>query len=251
MISVGHCFSAREREQLFTAIEASLGSLASEDEFRNYLRERIRPLLPHGMMIAALGRLTVDAVRIDHVIGIDYPQEFIDQVEREISLEKRPVVAHWLANRKPILLDPALHGSMLSEMERREIDDFELGNLAIHGHIDISGRMASYFSFARVPSPLEERYAQILEVLAPHIHAAVMKVIPRSSGLVMLSKKELEALRWVVDGRTNRAIAAILGKSDLTVRNQLHQLFRKLGATNRAEAIRRADELGLLARQAP
>jgi transcriptional regulator EpsA len=242
-------FSERDQKNLIRAIEASLGPLNSIEDFRRFIREQIRPLINHGMLVAGVGRLTFDVLRIQHVIGVDCPAGFLEQIKRKVPLSERPVTSQWLANRKPILIDPVLNAAMLSEAGKREIEQFNLGNLAIHGHLDISGRMASYFSFARVSPPLTEHLALLLEVLAPHIHTALMKVIPLSSDAAAssLSQKELEILRWMVDGKTNREIATILSKSELTVRNQLHKLFGKLGAANRAEAIGRADELGLLA----
>jgi transcriptional regulator EpsA len=242
-------FSKKDRKNLIDAIEASLGPLVSIEDFRNFVRHRIRPLIPHGMMVAGIGRLTFETLHIRHIVGVDCPEEFLNQIQREVPLSERPVTAHWLSNRKPILLDPIVHASMLSEAGKLEIQRFRLGKLAIHGHLDISGRMASYFSFARVRPPLTQRYARLLEVLGPHIHTALMKVIPSSSTSTVskFSRKEIEVLQGVVDGKTNREIARILNKSELTIRNQLHSLFNKLGAGNRAEAVSRADELGLLA----
>lgn len=242
-------FSEKERKNIIRAIEASLAPLSSVEDFRWFIRERIKPLIQHGMMIAGVGRLTVDMLSIRHIVAVDYPKEFLDQLKREVPLSERPVTSHWLIHRRPILLDPVLDVAMLSEAGKREIEQFNLGHLAIHGHLDISGRMGSYFSFAQVRPPLTERYALLLEVLAPHIHTALMKVIPSLGGIASLkfSQKEMQVLRCMVEGRTNREIAAILNKSELTVRNQLHKLFDKLGAANRAEAIREADELGLLA----
>jgi transcriptional regulator EpsA len=242
-------FSEREQKDLVSLIEASLGPLKSTEDFRCFIREHVRPLIPHGMMIAAVGRVTFDALRIEHVVGVDYPQDFLDQIKREANLSEHPVVRRWLVCRKPVLVDPAIDAAMLTEKGKREIEQFRLGNLAIHGHLDISGRMGSYFSFAQVPPPLTERHALMLEVLAPHIHTALMKVIPLLNDVTTSSpsQKEMEVLRWMVNGKTNREIAVILNKSELTVRNQLHRLFDKLGVANRAEAIGRADELGLLA----
>jgi two-component system response regulator DesR len=60
-----------------------------------------------------------------------------------------------------------------------------------------------------------------------------------------LSPRELEVLRLLVSGATNPEIAARLHLSPHTVKEHTSALYRKLGARNRAEAVRRAERLGL------
>jgi ATP/maltotriose-dependent transcriptional regulator MalT len=62
-----------------------------------------------------------------------------------------------------------------------------------------------------------------------------------------VSPREREVLVGLAAGSTNPAIARELGMSPHTVKQHASSVFRKLGARNRAEAVLRADELGLLA----
>jgi len=67
------------------------------------------------------------------------------------------------------------------------------------------------------------------------------------SGLVEpLTERELEVLRLVAEGRSNRQIAGELYLALGTVKTHVHAIAGKLGAANRVEAIVRARELGLL-----
>jgi LuxR family maltose regulon positive regulatory protein len=61
-----------------------------------------------------------------------------------------------------------------------------------------------------------------------------------------LSPRELEVLRHVRDGHTNQMIADTLFISLSTVKKHLNNLFGKLTAKNRTDALRRAREFGLL-----
>ena len=54
-------------------------------------------------------------------------------------------------------------------------------------------------------------------------------------------------LDLIAAGSTNREIASRLYLSPHTVKDHTSALFRKLGARNRAEAVQRAQRLGLLA----
>ena len=51
-----------------------------------------------------------------------------------------------------------------------------------------------------------------------------------------LTRREVEVLRLVAAGRTNRSIAAALVVSEHTVARHMNNIFAKLGVTSRAEA---------------
>jgi two-component system response regulator DesR len=61
-----------------------------------------------------------------------------------------------------------------------------------------------------------------------------------------LSERERRVLELASSGATNREIAARIHLSPHTVKEHLTSLYRKLGARNRAEAVQRAQRLGLL-----
>ena len=59
------------------------------------------------------------------------------------------------------------------------------------------------------------------------------------------SAREREVLRLLASGATNPEIAGRLHLSPHTVKEHTSALYRKLGARNRAEAVQRAERLGL------
>lgn len=60
-----------------------------------------------------------------------------------------------------------------------------------------------------------------------------------------LSPREAESLRLLTEGKTNKEIARELGLQDVTVKMHLRNAYRKIGATNRIEAVRIAIEQNL------
>jgi len=60
-----------------------------------------------------------------------------------------------------------------------------------------------------------------------------------------LTDRESEILALIAGGATNREIAATLFLSPHTVKEHTSTLYRKLGARNRADAVQRAQRLGL------
>lgn len=63
----------------------------------------------------------------------------------------------------------------------------------------------------------------------------------------LLTEREREVLAMIAGGATNREIAARLFLSPHTVKDHTSALYRKMKARNRAEAILRAQRMGLLA----
>ncbi len=66
----------------------------------------------------------------------------------------------------------------------------------------------------------------------------------RASGPCPLSARELEVLRRLAQGKVYKQIAQELGLSASTVRSHLHNVYGKLGALDRAQAVLMATEQG-------
>jgi two-component system nitrate/nitrite response regulator NarL len=59
-----------------------------------------------------------------------------------------------------------------------------------------------------------------------------------------LSKREAEILLLLVEGRTNKEIAIALDLQEITIKVHLRNVYRKIGAANRAQAVRIAMSSG-------
>lgn len=61
-----------------------------------------------------------------------------------------------------------------------------------------------------------------------------------------LTAREREVLQWIAQGLANKQVAAVLKISEHTVKFHISSIYTKLGVTNRAEAVRRGIQLGLI-----
>ena len=82
-------------------------------------------------------------------------------------------------------------------------------------------------------------------VLSPPIARRLMGQV-RQPRRTAVSERELEVLRLVARGNTNKEIASELFISEATVKTHLLHVYEKLDANDRASAVAKGFELGLL-----
>jgi DNA-binding NarL/FixJ family response regulator len=86
-------------------------------------------------------------------------------------------------------------------------------------------------------------------VLSPELTEKVFESLRRaraSQGQTLLSDREVEVLNFMVKGLTTHQMAESLFISDNTVKTHIRHILEKLGANNRAQAVDKAKELGIL-----
>lgn len=76
--------------------------------------------------------------------------------------------------------------------------------------------------------------------------AAGLRGGPADNGVSELSGREIEVLRLVADGNSNKEIGEQLGLSALTVKSHLARIARKLGTGDRAEMVALAMRAGVI-----
>lgn len=86
-------------------------------------------------------------------------------------------------------------------------------------------------------------------VLSPEVTTRILKAVSKSQGYsyeTQLSLREMEVLECLAQGKTSSQIAADLFISENTVKTHVRHILEKLEAANRAEAVSRAIQLGLI-----
>ena len=89
-----------------------------------------------------------------------------------------------------------------------------------------------------------------LEVVAHHFHDAAQRTLGRQAAVpppIPLTSRELEILKWTVDGKTAWEIGQIVHISERTVNVHLRNIMAKFGVHNKTHAAAKAINLGLFA----
>ncbi|MGY4831574.1 helix-turn-helix transcriptional regulator [Sphaerotilaceae bacterium SBD11-9] len=99
-------------------------------------------------------------------------------------------------------------------------------------------------------SPVEiARMTAGLQLLTVHAQDAAMRMLlpaPRQEAGLNLSSRELECLRWTMEGKTAWELGRILGIAEQTAVRHTYNASRKLGCANKHQAVLTALRLGLL-----
>jgi len=105
---------------------------------------------------------------------------------------------------------------------------------------------------SRTPIAIE----QVFATHADHLHGTALKLLSAHAEVTgrlhhplaptMLTRREVQCLRWAAAGKTDHEIAIILDLSISTVRFHLRNARDKLGAAGRAQAIQTAAGLGFV-----
>ncbi len=113
--------------------------------------------------------------------------------------------------------------------------------------------MVRYTREGQPPTSLVERYlarvteaARIFSTLCPALYPTLENGGDSGEG-GELTQSEVLVLQLLDEGKPNKAIAAALHVQPSTVNFHLKNIFEKLGATNRTEAVKKAREKGILA----
>ena len=256
----GFGLSDRVREDFFSIVEPSL-HINTQEEFFKWTQAELQAIFPHGKLVCGLGRLGKHGVQIRHVMGCNFPDEYVQSLQRPDGLTSSPIILRWLKEQQPILFDPDCDKQHCKEIREsappgwlENFRRFGLINLAAHGLRDVENHTASYFSFSSIPGPLTQRHAHLLKLLVPHMHVTLSRVVssPRfnkkrpSTHQENLSSREKEILQWMSSGKSNWEIAQVLGLSESTIKNHVHHILGKMHSATRAQAITKAINLKLI-----
>ena len=249
-------------ENFVRVIETAI-SVQRRYQFFAWSQSSVQAILPHHLLICGAYRRARKVVQLEVFNSIFIPDEVLSVLANGQSPLMQRVVGAWVDNLgKPLAFDvEALVGRNLEE-SRDALVSVGFGELLIHG-VSRPQRISEVESLFILASPgrrSTERQRLYLDLLAPHLHSTYLRVqsvelemndsislAPRGGPVrSTITERERQILGWVREGMNNQQIGAELNISPLTVKNHVQKILRKLGASNRAQAVARAMTLNLL-----
>lgn len=185
----------------------------------------------------------------ENITLTNYPQDWQDYYQKSGAIRIDPLLNHCLGAITPITwqqLENKLHKS------RNGINFFETAaDFYFRSGITIPIRSNQGYrgllSFSRqheTHTQLDKRLTNTLPELCTlalfYCEAASKLNSQHAKEQQKLTPRELEIMKWVAEGKDNEMIASILSVSVSAVAFHIRNIYKKLGAANRANAVARA-----------
>lgn len=236
-----------EEACLFALISAHLRKDLDQEKVYELFESFLHPVFFYKSLIAGVGEVEFTRIKIGKIISVNYPVEFLEQIDKVTSVEKRSLLAYWLEHQQPLYVQGANFDDISSDLEKEEIKIFSLSPMLIHGQRDLSGKFSSYFSFRQCKLD-EERAKFLIKIYMPYLHLILSKGLKWEYSQTFdvklkLTTREWELVDYIKKGKSNKEIAILLQRSPSTIKNQVIALFRKLDVSTRSEALARLQTL--------
>jgi DNA-binding CsgD family transcriptional regulator len=231
--------------------------------FSEVLKSRNRDEF-QGEVVAFTKRLGFDnfsaTVVIDHMLGeaefitVDNtPRAYKESFQNPQNGRRDPVMQHCKRQSVPIIWDQSTYVSRGLGEKWEEQARFGISNgIALALHMP-EGRHF-FLGVERdqaVPADPGEltRVVADLQLFAVHAQDAALRILvpaPADPSLPSLTPRELEALRWTMEGKTAWEVGDVLGIAERTAVLHVNNATHKLGCVNKHQAVLKALRLGLL-----
>ena len=232
------------RPALVAAVEA-LVDVSSPDDFVSWTQTDFRHALPHGAFTACVGKVADNGVKPLALLSFNCPAAYLQSAWQSKDVYSTFLMKRWMQSGQPQLFD--LQRDTATD-DRGCVKDFRasgLQNIAAHGLYDVTREHLSFFSFHQLPYPPRAEQEKSLKMIVPAMHSALLRCLPERSSTAQaiavtsppITGRETEVLSWIRHGKTNGEIAAILGISPHTVKNQVKSVMVKLRVNTRGQAV--------------
>jgi transcriptional regulator EpsA len=259
--------SADHLQRYFRIIQEGIG-VRHHCDLLKWLQGEIQHYLPHEIMVAAWGDFGADSTYYDIVSALPGVRTSYSE-PAGLSPLLRELYNRWVElGRMPVatrMSDLGMSDLGMGELGMGESCMLRTGrglqcsfgkalqgmhSSLLHGISDKRGQHDCLYVIFSSQEGFNNSTLNAMEVLLPYLDNALRRVAPlphpRRTPLLSapadgedfgLSERETEIMGWVRKGKTNAEIGSILCISSYTVKNHLHQIFRKLDVYNRMQAV--------------
>ncbi len=239
--------SKKDAITLLELIHTSL--LCSNEEDFKELVNKLHEVISYDFAVSGLAMTDNCGNVISYkIININYPAEWLDvytskNLHKIDSIMKENFTNFRLQRWKDTFRKCSTPKEFLFHA-----GDFGLQDGFTHGQKNPAGNRGSLLSISGDSVEYNTRTEMILEIVVPHFHQVITRISDRQGrdNIHPLSKRELEVLNWLRQGKSSWDISMLLRISERTVNFHVNNIKRKLDAVNRSQAVSVALQQGLI-----
>lgn len=261
-----------EHAQAMVRLLESAPGVRRRHQFFVWAQSRMQALVPHQVMVCGAYHRQRRGLVFDTFHNVVLSADLLSAIGEADGALTRALTAAWVDGRgRPVRV--ALNRLDGAAGVAAALLRVELGcaDLLVHGvaRPQRPAEIETLFIFGGPTLSGRDHPAMAcLDLLLPQLHQTWQRVVateheflrPLASAPVppraekadpgpaskRITLRECQILRWVREGKSNQQIAVALDISPLTVKNHVQKILRKLGASNRAQAVALAMDKGLL-----
>ena len=256
----------RRAQTIANVIESAI-EVRRRYQFFVWIQGVFQVLLPHKVAVCGVYERACKQVQLEVFNSILVPSPVVALLTDGQSALMQHIVNAWINNRaRPLVIHLASLSGRSVAAAADELQAAGFSELLVHGvsRPQRPSEIETLFVFASPGIAVTAWQATSIELLLPHLHSTYLRVqsIERENtetrtqpafsangySSASISEREAQVLCWVREGMSNQEIGVQLDISPLTVKNHVQKILRKLGATNRAQAVARAMSMNLLIR---
>lgn len=227
--------SEEEQSRLIGAIETAV-EVRRKEQFYSWMRGPFRALLPHESVVCmelGSGSAARQVACLHH--------NLVDAGMTELLCHPKLGLAARLVKRFPGRTQlcrsfeaEALDG--LLDVESRAFG--QLRNAVLHRTKFLSGAAYSIV-LVNVADDCVDRCQHVFRLLSMHLKMALSRAIAENEhrGSTAMTERELQILRCMASGMSNREISVALSFNSLTLKHHIAKIYRKLDVQNRTDAV--------------
>lgn len=239
--------SKRDAITLLELIHTSL--LCSNEEDLKELVNRLHEVISYDFAVSGAARTDNHGNILSYkIINLNYPADWLKlYAEKEFykidDIVKENFTSFNLQRWKDTFRKRSTSKEFVFHAE-----DFGLQDGFTHGQKTPTGNTGSLLSISGNSVEYNTRTEMILELVVPHFHQVITRITNQQSknNIPPLSKREIEVLNWLQQGKSSWDISMILHISERTVNFHINNIKQKLDVVNRLQAVSVAVQQGLI-----
>ena len=160
----------------------------------------------------------------------------------------------WLLDRCAVRVTAgSAHCATGNRALRPLLDCLDADAIVAHGVHEAFSGSTTFVMLGAAPGPDEMADTLgVLELIMPSLHVARQRIYRNERAgdavakALSLTEREVRILELIAQGKTDAEVAAVIGRSVHTIKNQVRHLLHKLKVRSRTQAVLQASQQGLV-----